>query len=48
MFSVSDEATPTQLLSMIKEIDKFCPEEGLPANGYDLMALGTDDRLTTE
>jgi hypothetical protein len=45
MFAVSDEATPTQLLSMIKEIDKFCPEEGLPAaqnNGYDRMALGTE------
>jgi hypothetical protein len=22
--------TPNQLLSMIKEIDKICPEEGLP------------------
>jgi hypothetical protein len=21
--------TPTQLLAMIKEIDKFCPEEGM-------------------
>jgi hypothetical protein len=50
-FPVKFKWTPTQLSSLIKEIDKTCPEEGLldiENNGRDLTALGTDDILTTE